>query len=368
MKKLSKPSILFIAIFFIAIIVQTLIWWPTQVLDDTIWEPAIKKIVVGQKVSTSDYEFGYPGTSLTVPASLLVKSGVHVTDALKVTLIFFISLFVACAGVLTYILRPHRLWWLIVTSMLIFHAHYIQATPPSSLIPLIILILLLLFLKIRENENVSKTDLALVGVFSGIAFSMRLDISIALLGSAFVYAFIYMPRLRRSLWIPIIIACTVAVMYTPDFLSPIDYLVGMNQKIQAHYFHSDSGIGMYDIVAVSPLGVLGVFIAIIFLSIKKYIISIPKDFLIWIIVTTAIIFIILFRSSYRPIWYFYPLFLIWETLFSLFMLEVIENIDPKYFKSGLRPATIKYLFISLLIASQILILLFWEVFPRMHLI
>ncbi len=351
----SRLIAMFLLIFSISCIVQGSLWSYAEYTDEGIWTSAVERFLQGVQITIDDPEYGYPATTLLLPARAFVAAGMSVSSSVVATMTVLISILISCIGLITYVLRPKRLWWLTVTGWLIFHSLYTDATPPSALFSLFFVLIALTLLYIKERQIQTALPFVFLGIANGLALATRLDMALFLLvGEALFLWFID----KKKTWMVVLISGALFLLL--DFhmwTMPIEYITGIYHKIHYHYAFKSSSTSLLRILMMSPLGVLSLFLSGALLYISKKEFPLPKTFWLWLMGTTVALGGALYSSDYHPSWYFYPLFFVWEVFFPLFLLTALEKVKTPPSLAWFTQNILKYTFVFLLIAAQIMALL-----------
>ena len=352
LSRFSRPQLVFAGVLCVSLVLQIWIWFsPLPYTDADLWSSAARDFAALNFPGFNSPIPPHPGTSILLPASVLIVAGIPFAQALPLTMAVLLSLCIACIARLSYELRPKSLWWVGASALLIPNPLYLEMTVPSALAALLTCIYVLLLLKWRE-DNSSGRDSFWLGMTGGILLATRVDFGAAFLLASlpFLYplvgnkifriggfALLFFGALNPYFWVD-------PVLYVLTFFRQ----VGFNVVTEVGFSYARSSISLA--VAAYVLALFAVYL-------KPRLSSLPRDFSFWLIATTAVLTGIMLLSKYHPIRYFFPLMCVWEILLPLFIFDYLERLNVLALARRVR---VEYLFIVLCVAERFsLISLLW---------
>ncbi len=354
---------IFWGIFLISLCVQSWIWTQYTYIDKASWVKEVHNI---QTLEKTGKFYGYPATTLTMPSALLVRAGLPDSAALTSTIILLISLTIACIGLTIYKIQPKSLWWIAASGLLINNRLFLLATPPSAVIAPMCVLLTVLTLYIFLHKRSTPYPLLIgLGVCAGSALATRLDISLALfVSSVFLLSTYLSPKKILTI---IGTAVAIFILLNPYMWTmPQEHLLDIYEKVSIH-FQTMVFLNPFHLILLdSPLAVLSFVFSLIILLVKRNPQNIPSVFLVGLIGITIVLTIIFRASHYQPSWYFYPLFMIWETLLPAFILSLMSHLV--FPNALLTVRRIQVLTVALLIGGQAVMLIHWYLLPEIQFI
>lgn len=271
--------------------------------------------------------YGYPATTLLVPAALVAPLGIPAHQVFVGIMVFSISLAIALSALLCRLLRPQRLWWVGVAGLMITSELYYGATPPSAVVSAYSTLLFLYALYIYEKRKDDVRTSILFGSIAGVSLATRLDISLALL---FFLSLFLLPVIRKNILALLFSALVVFLVCDPYlWVFPLQHITDIVHKVT---YHTTLGVPspfpLRQILLIIPLSSMGLAASIgsIFFP-KIFPPVLPRRFLILTVCMAIGISALLVKfSTYHPAWYFYPLLQIFEVLFVLYILDALVSI------------------------------------------
>ena len=354
----KQLPLLFLGIFLVSCIVQGSLWANSYVLDDTMWKGVMKEtaqhVFIHPQFDNLGYPYGYPAVPLLFVGGALIHADVSPDVALRLILVVLISLGIALVGVLAYRLRPRSWWWLGAVVLLMLDTMYYIATPPSSAVMPFVVALVLLTLLISETQE-QKARLPLLvhlGVLGGFALSLRLDISLAIVGMSALYLLYYV---RTQMWVLLLSGVASTIVFNPFLWAyPVEFFTAVVWRITTSYTSYEAAAPWNVIVALSPLAMLALCMLLIVLFIRPNLVPVARSFLYWLAGTTALISGILLASPvFHPEWYFSPLLLTWVAFLPLFVLALLPSLPLQKLYARLGESTVSLCAIGVLIAATV---------------
>lgn len=276
--------------------------------------------------------YGYPATTLLGASSHLAKFGIPAKQAFAGIMTLGISIPVALATVLCYVLRPKSLWFVGVGGIMIASQLYYSSTPPSAITVALCSVLMLYALYIyKKNKHDVRTAIQF-GCIAGVALATRIDIS------AFVLFFLCVflcSTIKKHIVTALCFAALVFFLCNPYMWAfPVGHIQDIVHKITYHTALGTASMFPYrKIFLTIPLSIMGVGASLLLLVFPKNQIRsvVPRAFLVTIIVLllTLTLGLVIF-STYYPAWYFFPVLQIFEVLFILYILDALTVIGRTY--------------------------------------
>ena len=293
-------------------------YWP---IDHSIWVDAVHSYADGRAAGEQHIVDQYPATTILMPAGALAAAGMTDDRALRLTMAALISLVAALTASVASLLRPATPWWVFVAWLLVFQPLYTLSTPPSALLAPLAALFALLVLLARERDDYSLSMLARIGLCGGAMLATRLDLSAVFVAAA---TLLLAKNRAAALWTLPLLALAAFSLFNPYFLfSPVEQLTNIVERI---LFHAES-YGKTDAVDsltyASVFGVVSLLLAGALLSARR-LASLPQDFTVFLVATSVGITLILFAAKHHPAWLFYPVFLVWELLLPLVVMDGIR--------------------------------------------
>jgi hypothetical protein len=318
----------FLAVFVVALLVQSFAWSKTILFDDQMWHAAVEEtrtyFVV--PLAKSDYAFTaylYPAAPI-ITISALLNFKIATEWALRATLVLLISLGIALAALVSRSLRPQSLWWIGVSAVLIFSPSYYTASLALAvLLPYVVLIALGVLYVGEHRTTTSLRDLLLFGAVSGFALSLRFDMTATLLVITLPFL-VYALREKILVWS----AAALVSFFVFDprlWLYPLQYFGALGARIHESYASAPFAPSSYvEILTYSPPFLLALSVIVISLFFKQP--ALPRTYSLWLI---AVVFgmggaLLCSPSGFHPLWYFFPLFIIFEVIFPYLWLWTAE--------------------------------------------
>lgn len=298
-------------------------WTSHPYADDILWSRAAIDFAKSIPPTAHDEMSVHPGTTILVPAGLMIRTGVSPDRALDATLALLTSLGVLGVSFLCWKLRPHTHWWLATGLLLSFNVLYFSLTAPSVIAMFLVIALFLLLLHMHENEKVTTSSIAVLALIAGLLLATRLDTGILVLSMSAVYLLFTSPRLLFAA--PF--ALLLLVAFDPYLWSePVAHITKIVDLVK-----SNSGTRSPEWAIVSAIPVLAAFVfcAWSMLFGKKEHTS--KDFLMFLFLVSCFSTVLFTLSSYHPFRYYYVIFAFWEVLAALFIGDMLRQ--SRYFSS-----------------------------------
>src|SRR5581483_9894025 len=181
---------IFLLLFIIALLIQATLWRGRPFVDKSVWTNEAQYFDQHDpRVFDPQSGYGYPGTTLIVPAAIAHRL-FHVSYENAVAGVIAIEIAGAATllSVLCYALLPTTTWWLATFALVILHPLYLDATPPSAIVTPLISALLLITWLIWQRPTWQR--IATWSVVAGFAAATRLDISVAIAGACAIFLLI----------------------------------------------------------------------------------------------------------------------------------------------------------------------------------
>jgi hypothetical protein len=254
---------------------------------------------------------------------LLNKLGLPVANSLSGVIALLVSLIIAGCSLLGRMLRPTHWWWVSIGGLLLFNRLFFSAVPPTAIVSPLIVLLVLIAIYIREQPIVSNRWLIIFGALLGLGLATRLTIS-GVIGALLIIWLV--PKLRwRLSWL---IASALLVLVIFDFyfiVEPTQHLASIYQKVFTHYTHKFAPLSLRELLLTSPFAFISLLLASLALWLPPVKFSIKRRDLAALIILTLLVGWLLWQSSYKPRWYFYPLIFLWEILLPLWLIDLMPT-------------------------------------------
>lgn len=350
----SKATLIFLGVFLTSLLVQGHVWSTSDYVDNKLWVPAVAQLATSTLPTPDQPTYGYPATTLLLPGSMLVRQGIAPRPATTTTIVVLLSLFIALAALVAYLLRPQSPWWLAVAAIMVLSRVYPDATPPSALATASIPLICLLVLYAYQHRKESLPFIAL-GLVGGVSLATRIDITTLVLG--FGLLFLCLRSFKKTVLSGVIALATFCAVDPYMYTHPIAHVLAIYAKI--HSFSNSGPIGwpFKRLIKTFPLAFLTFVLGIVLLGAHKLVRPL-RSYLIWVITITVVIFGILLSSFAHPDWYFFPLLMTWQILSPVLLFVLIEgdHSDKKLF--GLLPTSaVPLLFTLCFIVGQFVVYL-----------
>lgn len=315
-------------------------------LDETPWVEGVVGFATGNPVGPEHTVYGYPATTILLPAALLTNLGLEGFVALRITLAAGIAFICGGIAVLLYRVRLYPAWWGLASVPLLLTPRFISSTPPSALFAAFAAFFVFLVLEMRLREF-SWKRYALMGLIGGLMLATRLETGVLFLGAAVLYVLWH-----TRTYVPAALVSGIALM---AFLAldpylwtaPVTHITAIVGKIAEHALRPPPTHDPFFLLTFYPLGIwaLGLTAVLMF----RVRLGLPRDFLVWLVATSACLIALLLSSHHHPEWFFFPVFLIWDILFPLLALKGFEYTRTRYEFSSLQLRLIAGIFVILFV-------------------
>ncbi len=319
-------------VFFIASLAQGILWQQTRLVDEPLWLERIAQLSFelehNELTPTNPVYSGHPGMVVVVIGSLAHQAGLPLKSGLVIGLTLLNALSISMAIVLSRVLRPKSMWWVVLTATLLFNTVYLRATPTNAVMAPLSVLLVLLALWLYENYKhqwVQRLTI-LWGVSAGIGLATRWPTTIIIFAPLLVLLSFKLgiKKMLAASGISLAVAIIVDPLMRHAPWDRFYYMVGHLSK--SAFLANESTVRVVDFVLLTPLAMLGFLIAILLLVWRKYLLSpVPLDFLLILLVITGLFFMVFLSLNYQSIRYFQPMILVWEGLLPLFLLYFFQK-------------------------------------------
>jgi hypothetical protein len=342
-----KNNLVTCSVFLISCAVQTYLWFgPFLYVDSEYWTAAARQFAHGVLPPFSTFVAAHPATTILLPAAGLIISGVPSVYAIQITMIILISAAISIIVYLCREVRPQSLWWLGVAALLIPNPHYLKMTIPSALAALVACIYILLLLRTRERGS-SRESFFWLGICAGFLLATRIDVGLEILLISLPYLWWHAGKKFFAL-LPI--AALFFVTLNPFLWAGLgDYAASFMLQMNDHLAET---IGFGYTISSAALPILSFLIGIAFLLLRPYLSSLPRDFLLWLVVSSSVLCGAVAISSYHPVRYFFPLIVIWEVLLPLFVFDILDRSRLSDTPRALR--RVQYLLLFAFVAAPVI--------------
>ena len=321
---------IFISALSVSILIQGFLLLKPAMADMSMWASEAKYVVENNPAEFNFMAaYGHPGGPIIEGVILIhYLSGVTYDNSLTIFILVMNVLLITGSCLLCYFLSLDNYWWPLALSCLSMNRLYaVGSTPPSTLAALLIVFLCLFSLLIYKKEKISTLSLIAWVILAGLTIATRSDIGVVMSAALFIFI---RPKLDiRQVLYAFFGVVAAFVLFDPFmWFMPIRHLGDLIIKAVMHYeYFAPSRLGLLSIIGISSFSVVSMFLAAIFLYKRNEMESpVPKNFIIIMLVTTAILYTIFLTSQFQSARYFLPLVLIWETMLPLFIFNLISNI------------------------------------------
>lgn len=356
---MRRAFAVYLIAFLMAFVFQWLLWNTLDaVIDGTwFWEPAITEMshalppLNATNQGYAEPPLLYPGMTILLPASALVRAGVQPDISLRIVLAVLVSLFTALAALLAYMLRPDSLWWIATVLILGVTRVYQHATPASVGITALLPCLALAFIAAYERR--SWKWYTVLGLISGVCLSTRIDISAAVSGSMLL--FLLFRDWRKSIAAGAVALGTLVLLDPYMRIAPLTHLRTIFENAAALEATHQLSLVSPLTVTLLPLGIVGFLLGAFLDGRAPNLLGISRPAAHFLLGLTAVLAIALVWSPYRETWYFFPLLSLWATLGGLFLLSLAQEAGRTHaFSLTLSEQSWSRLLITVLALSQII--------------
>lgn len=332
--------ILFLAVFLIALLVQSTYFqhfffidydrWIDRTLNlanDILTPPAHLELFD----QDNNFRYGpHPGTAIILPAALFYKLGLSVHSSLLLSITLLTSFLTAAIVSTCHYLRPHSFWWLVVAAILCLHPLYFYGTPTNVVFAPIIPLLTLLALVTYEQRT---KPLSLRLAFF-IAFVIGLGLSVRLHTTLFfappLLAFIASYTTPHRLRLIIVAAVLFAILLNPLYwFVPVQYTLFLIKYVYYHLLFTanpGSNLSLLWALYYTPLSIISLLLASLLVVLTPRHLPVPKPFLLALLLITSFTVAIFVSATAKTLRYFYSLIFLWDILFPLFLLHLVNQL------------------------------------------
>jgi len=348
MRIFFREHLVIVAVFLTSFAVQLLLWFgplPYK-MDVDFWSDAAKHFAAAAPLTYFPHIAPHPGTTILVPSAGLILLGIPNESALQYTIAFLMSLCVAVIAYICRVLRPKNLWWLGVCALFILNPLYLQMSVVSDLAALLVCIYLLLLLYARE-KGFSREILFWLGMCGGVLLATRHDAGGIVMFSSAVYLWPLIGRRVLNIF-------AIALL----FFGALNPFLWENPQLYVSFFirelQMDSatpgGFGLS--VLVTGFALVAFSLGLISTFFLRTLSPLPRDFLKWLLVVSALWCGLLLLSKGHTMRYFFPLISIWEMFLPLFIFSILERYQVRFLNA--KKSKLEHIFVELLILALII--------------
>ena len=329
---------IFITAFIISIFSQ-LYTGIYPLTDDTIWAGGAKSLLTESPINFKNLDvYIHPGGTV-LEGTILFHRITNATFPISMNafLILATSMLIAIICTFSYFLRKDP-WWTFITFGILTTATYLYGglTPPSLLASLLFVLFELYTLYIYESEDHTWPQFIIWSLLAGSITATRIDIG----GFAVVANVLF---LMHKVNIKPLLASTCLAGIFFCILDPFMWFSPINQiqTLILTMINHHAGIGGFSIpifllwiqftAIYSILGVLFGIILVLFRKEISYII--PVEFIIFLLISTAVLTGVVLTAQSQANRYLQPLVFLWEILFPLFLFSIISDLHFSLFKN-----------------------------------
>ncbi len=338
---------LLVLIFFATAILQLYLWTTFPYVDEAHWVRDSEKIASGIALTPLDVTYVHPGTTIVFPAAVLVFFGVASEIAVPAVLSFLIALCVALSGVLAYLIRPQYLWWLALVLILAGDIRFLHVTPPTALVSVLVVLYFLLLIQKRETHVFdTKADIFL-GLCLGMLCATRVDTGIFVLLTSL--PLLYATDWRRWMIAPLLGLSVFSVLNVHLWTDPVSHVASILNQISGNTGILESP-GFMFFLATFPFTMLSIFASLFFMFNRSEYLF-PRDVYVWLLGGTALLTCLLAFSTFHPVRYFMPLYVVWDVLLPLWICMSSVWIASTMNLSWLTSKRVEYAVVGILLAK-----------------
>ena len=340
----SRENYLLFSVLLVSFVIQMCLWFGSVPYpDNEYWAGAANQIAHGVLPSFSSFVPAHPATTILLPAAALILLGVPTPYAIPITMVVLISLSITLSVYLLRTLRPQSLWWLGAAALLIPNPEYLKMTIPTALAALLSGVYILLILRIREKST-SREIFLWLGICAGILLATRIDVGVEMLLVSIPYLWWHV---RQNTFYILASSALCFILLNPFVWAGLtEYVASFVDQIRVHVVEQ-GGFG-YPIFSIA-LPIATLFIGILFACIRPKLSSLPRDFLLWLIVSSVAVCAVIFLSPFHPVRYFFPIITIAEIFLPLLLFDAFARADVPQIAGRIR---IEYVFITLFVAQR----------------
>lgn len=332
---------LFWSVFLVAFLVLTAYWqlfvfidfsrWIDRTLNlaNDVFTPPVHLELFDQN---DDFRYGpHPGTAIILPAAIFYKLGLSVHSSLLLSITLLVSFLTAAIVATCHYLRPHSIWWLNVAAILCLHPLYYYGTPTNVVFAPIVPLLYLLALVIYEQKTqpLSLRFAIFIAFIIGLGLSVRLHTTLFFAPPLLAFMASYI-RPRHRLWQIIAAALFFAFLLNPLYwFIPIQYTVFLVQYVYSHILYTatpGSNLSLLWALYYTPLSVISFILGGLLLVLTPRRLPLPKPFLLTLLLVTVITSVVFVSATAKTLRYFYSLIFLWDILFPLFLLHLVNQV------------------------------------------
>lgn len=355
-----KISHVFVISLVLACSVQLISLFEIGPVDAVFWTKQASDVATGNPDQYNPtFAYGHPGGPVIEGTiATYIITGLPYNKSLLTFLGLFYGLLIALIASLCFALKKHALWWIPVLGVLSFDRLYLDATPPSALVSLILLLLFLLTLWIYEKKQIGWKSLTVWSLLAGMAVATRADIGS--LTTVFLSTLL-LSKIPWKLWLKVMVGTFASFIIFDPYMwyMPIQHMSDLMSKMLFHY---DEFVPMplrFGVIAnISSLSFMSIVFAFIFIWNKKKwnVELLPNRFVYTMLAETVLLYTIFLTSRYQAVRYYMPILFIWQALLPMYILSIIPKLRFSFLKTEKaqkRGALIFSIFIiAILVASQ----------------
>lgn len=322
-------------VFLIALLVsllgQTVLWQTDRFTDEELWVNRVAQLksdfANGRLDAWNEIYSGQPAMSVVSVAALAHTLGSPIPIALRGTVSLFVAL--ASAGVvsLAYWLKPSYAWWFAAGALMVFHPLYPYATPTNAVVAALVPLIVLGTFWLASRSRLDRFSWAHVAVGSAVGLAAVTRGPEALIVCLFMAAWL----IARSGIRPVLYVFGVGAV-TAFVFDPFLWFDGINH-ISYVLFRSSlnfttvatNPLQLSDFLTFAPLTLMSIVLATVFLLQKRVSSSLPRSFIGMLLVMTVVYGFAFLQIKAQSLRHFIPLFLTWEILLPLFLLDMLKQ-------------------------------------------
>ncbi len=309
----------------IIIFLHGLLWRFIPLVDYNGWAFRVEAFSEGNLKPFQIPLFTNPDMAVVSLGALARLLGASTYGALTGSLVLLTALGISSIISVLYVLRPTFLWWLIAGVSLVFHEAYVESTPHDVITSIYIVLCYILALYLYEKRPQNHWWYVGIGVASGIVLATYLFMGILFLLPLlfFMVSFVSLRHIIAALVSSII---SLLIFDSLWILMPsIHFRMMMSQTIMHAAYYIPSPLPLADFLTVAPLSLLGMLLGF------SYIIAqinppIPRKYIVFILIISLTITALLLSADYKTFRAFHPIFFLWTTFLSIFVLHLSQQL------------------------------------------
>lgn len=362
------PYGLFLLIFLIGLLAQSIVWRSTRFTDEEQWIMRVAQLhddlAVGKYFNQEHYS-EHPGMPVLLIAAAAHGLTFSTPTSLRIGVILLNAFSVAGIASYARLLRPTIPWWLAAAGLMLLHPLYYQASPADAVVaPLFVLIFLSILWHWEQRSSTAVSVSLLLGFSIGLALATRLHV-IALSLLPWFLSLLLAVGLKR---VSLILASTLTgtfvfnplLWYTPEqFLSAAT--IGQIGFFSGTALQVTYQITVYDLLLFAPLALVSLMLALASLFKIPALSAVCRQFILTMLICTIVVFSALAYSALTSLRYVFPLIFLWETFLPLWLLQALAIFSDSYRKNMLKPFAYfaaQYSIVFLLIGANLFLLLY----------